>query len=132
MSEPRRPAHAPPGWPPAVRPPDADDWVETARAWLLDLCPPDYRAHAVITRHPVVLARLAVHHVAGQAQAQRAAVATLREDLAEPVARGTLDPGVVERALAALDVEQARLLATGRGARLVEQALRGRRTAPRS
>jgi hypothetical protein len=114
-----------------VRPPDAEGWQHTARAWLLDLCPPDYRAHPVITRHPVVLARLAVHHVAAQLQAQRAAVATLRDDLAAPVAQGVLEPGVVERALEALDVEQARLLAAHRGARVVEQALRGQRRAPR-
>ncbi len=129
MSDVRR--SGPPGWPAAVRPPDAEGWQHTARAWLLDLCPPDYRAHPVITRHPVVLARLAVHHVAAQLQAQRAAVATLRDDLAAPVAQGVLEPGVVERALEALDVEQARLLAAHRGARVVEQALRGQRRAPR-
>lgn len=114
-----------------MRPPDADGWVDSARAWLLDLCPPDYRAHPVITRHPVVLARLAVHHVAAQAQAQRAAVATLREDLAGAVATGEIDHGVVQRTLGVLEGEHARLLAAGRGTRVVEQALRGTRRAPR-
>ncbi len=124
-------ARGPLGWPAGVRPPDAEDWVESARAWLLDLCPHDYRAHPVITRHPVVLARLAVHHVAGQLNAQRAAVATLRQDLAGAVALALIDVGVVEAALAALHSEQVRLAAASRGALVVEQALRGQRRAPR-
>lgn len=114
-----------------MRPPDAEDWVESARVWLLDLCPPDYRAHPVITRHPVVLARLAVHHCAAQLNAQRAAAATLRVDLAGAVAGGHIEPSVVERTFEALAVEQVRLTGASRGARVVEQALRGQRRAPR-
>ena len=47
----------PPGWPPGVLPPQAPEWERSAVAWLFDLCPPDYRAHEVLRRHPVVLAR---------------------------------------------------------------------------
>ena len=49
---------APPGWPSAVRPPDAPDWERTAVNWLFDICPPEYRALAALRRHVVVLARL--------------------------------------------------------------------------
>ena len=48
----------PPGWPEQVRPPLSPEWERSAVAWLFDLCPPDYRAHDVLRRYPVVLARL--------------------------------------------------------------------------
>ena len=54
---------APPGWPAQVRPPDAPDWERTAQNWLLDICPPEYRAYPALRRHVVVLARFAVLHV---------------------------------------------------------------------
>lgn len=116
----------PPGWPHAVPPPGAEGWQQRAVGWLLDLCPPDYRGHPVLQRHPVVLARLAAHHVAGQVAAQQRAVATLRADLA-----GVVPPQVLDEVLAALDVEQARLLGAERGVRLLEAALRGHRYVPR-
>ncbi|WP_109775843.1 hypothetical protein [Quadrisphaera granulorum] len=119
-------AHVPPGWPREVHPPDTDGFTRTASAWLLDLCPPDYRAHDVLVRHPLVLAVLAGHHVAAQAQGQRRAVATLRTDLAAAVG-----VDVVERALDVLDAEQARLAAASRGVALVAEALRGVRRPPR-
>src|ERR1700710_2776536 len=53
----------PPGWPGPVRPPGAPDWESTAVAWLLDLCPPEYRGYPTLRRHAVVLARFAVLHV---------------------------------------------------------------------
>ena len=46
---------APPGWPREVRPPDTPDWEVTAAAWLLDLCPPDYRGYTGLRRHVVEL-----------------------------------------------------------------------------
>ena len=119
-------APAPPGWPRAVPPPGVAGWQRRALGWLLDLCPPEYRGHAVLQRHPVVLAYLARHHVDGQLEAQRSAVATLRADLA-----GQVPPPAVEEVLEALDLEQARLLDAARGVRLVEQALHGRRYVPR-
>ena len=54
---------APPGWPRQVRPPGAPGWEHTAVAWLLDICPPEYRSYPVLRRHDVVLARFAVLHV---------------------------------------------------------------------
>jgi hypothetical protein len=116
----------PPGWPALVRPPGAPHWRSTAVAWLLDLCPPDYRSYAVLTRQPVVLAWLAGHHLDGQLQATRRALATARAQLADVVA-----PPVVAETLEAVEAEEARLLAARRGLALVAQALRGIRFVPR-
>lgn len=118
--------HTPPGWPAGVRPADAPDWEATAVAWLLDLCPPDYRAHEVLRRHPIVLARFAAGHVEAGVAAARQGLATARADLG-----GLVDDQVLEAALAAYDREGRRLAAAARGVRLVEQALRGQRFAAR-
>jgi hypothetical protein len=106
--------------------PDAPGWQEAVAGWLLDLCPADYRGYPVLRRYPVALARLAVHHVAGAGRAGDEALARARAELAE-----VLPPEALAEVLAALTQEQARLLAALRGARLVEQALRGRRHVPR-
>jgi hypothetical protein len=112
----------PPGWPREVRPPGTPDWTRSATAWLFDLCPPDYRAHEVLRRHPVVLARVAAHHVQAGVEAARSGLATARQELADVV-----DTVTVEATLAAYEHEGARLMATGRSLALVEQALRGTR-----
>lgn len=117
---------APAGWPSQVRPPGAPDWERTALAWLYDECPPDYRALPVLRRHPVALAWLAGHHVAGQQEACRRAMATARADLGDAV-----PPPAMEAVLAGIETEAARLLRSSRAVALVEQALRGRRFAPR-
>ena len=117
---------APPGWPPEVRPPGAPDWQRTAVAWLLDLCPPDYRAYDVLRAHPVVLARFAAGHVAAGVEAARRGLAMARADL-----RDVVPPVAVEAALAAYEREGARLARAGRAVALVEEALRGRRFVPR-
>jgi hypothetical protein len=119
-------APVPPGWPAEVRPPGAPAWEPTALSWLLDLCPPDYRGYAVLTRHPAVLAWLAGHHLDGQLQATRRALATARSELGNVVA-----PPVVAETLEAVEAEEARLLAARRGLGLVAQALRGVRFIPR-
>jgi hypothetical protein len=95
-------------------------------AWLLDLCPPDYRGHDVLRRHPAALARLAAHHVAAGLDAQRRATATVRADLA-----GRLDARATEEVLEVLDVEQVRLTEAQRAVALIEGALRGQRYVPR-
>jgi hypothetical protein len=109
-----------------VRPPGAPDWERTALAWLFDECPPDYRALPVLRQHPVALAWLAGRHVAGQQEACRRAMATARADLGDAV-----PPPVMEALLAGIETEAARLLRSSRAVALVEQALRGRRFAPR-
>jgi hypothetical protein len=112
----------PPGWPAEVRPPDTPDWERTAVAWLFDLCPPDYRAHEVLRRHPVVLARFAAQHVQAGVDAARRGLSTVRDEL-----RGLADPETVAAAVAAYEREGARLVVAVRAVALVEDALRGRR-----
>lgn len=113
---------APPGWPAAVRPPDAPDWERTAEAWLLDLCPPEYRTYPTLRRHVVVLARFAALHV-------DAAEASCRRGLSEARAglRDVADPDTVEQAVQTWQAESARLAGVRRAVGLVEEALRGRR-----
>ncbi len=113
---------APPGWPPEVRPPDAPDWERTAAAWLLDLCPPDYRRYEGLRRHVVVLARVAVLHVEANQAAIRRGLSEARADLAQ-----VAEPAVVDAAVQTFQLEEARLLAVRRAVGLVEEALRGRR-----
>lgn len=112
----------PAGWPEQVRPPGAPDWEDTAVAWLLDVCPPEYRTYPALRRHAVVLARFAVLHV-------EACQAAVNRGLSE--ARGGLrevaDGAVVEAAVETWQRESARLLGVRRAAGLVEEALRGRR-----
>jgi hypothetical protein len=115
-------AVVPPGWPPEVRPPDTPDWERSATSWLLDLCPPDYRAYDVLLRHPVVLARFAHHHVQAGIEAARRGLATVRDEL-----RTVADPETVTAAVSAYEREGARLVRTQRALGLVEEALRGRR-----
>ncbi|NHC46141.1 hypothetical protein [Motilibacter aurantiacus] len=117
-----REGFAPPGWPVEVRPPGAPDWEKTAVAWLFDLCPPDYRLHEVLRRHPVVLARFASYAVAAGIEASRRGLSTARDDL-----RGAVPPQAVEAALVAYEREGARLVAAARAVALVEEALRGKR-----
>ena len=105
-----------------MRPPDAPDWEVTATAWLLDLCPPEYRSYPTLRRHAVVLARFAVLHVEACQAAVNEGLSEARGDLRE-VAEGA----VVEAAVETWQRESARLLGVRRAVGLVEEALRGRR-----
>ena len=113
---------APAGWPRQVRPPDAPDWERTAAAWLLDLCPPDYRRYDGLRRHVVVLARFAVLHVEANQAACRRGLSEARADLGQ-----VADLAVVEAAVQTFQLEEARLLSVRRAVGLVEEALRGQR-----
>lgn len=113
---------APPGWPREVRPPDTPDWERSAAAWLLDLCPPDYRHYSGLRRHVVVLARFAVLHVEANQAACRRGLSEARADLGQ-----VAELAVVEAAVATFQLEDARLLGVRRAVGLVEEALRGRR-----
>jgi hypothetical protein len=112
----------PPGWPAQVRPPGAPDWERTAVAWLLDLCPPDYRGYPLLRRHDVVLARFAALHVEACQAAVRRGLSEARGAL-----RGLVDADTVVGAVEVWQAEEARLLAERRAVGLVEEALRGRR-----
>ena len=125
VRDPRRDL-VPPGWPAAVLPPQAPDWERSAIGWLFDLCPADYRAHEVLRRHPVVLARFAAGHVESAVEAARRGIRTARADLS-----GLVPVDVVEAALAAYDREGRRLVLIGREIALVDAALRGERHVPR-
>lgn len=116
----------PPGWPRAVRPPDAPDWERTAGAWLLDLCPPEYRTYPALRRHVVLLARFAVLHVEACQAAVNRGLSQARADL-----RQVADETTVDAAVETWLRESARLLGVRREVGLVEEALRGRRYAAR-
>jgi hypothetical protein len=112
----------PPGWPRQVRPPGAPGWERTAVAWLLDICPPEYRGYPVLRRHEVVLARFAVLHVEACQAAVRRGMSEARGAL-----RDVVDPDTATAAVTVWQAEEARLLAERRAVGLVEEALRGRR-----
>jgi hypothetical protein len=112
----------PPGWPRAVRPPDAPGWEHTAVSWLLDICPPEFRSYQVLRRHDVVLARFAVLHVEACQAAVRRGLSEARAEL-----RDVADHDTVEAAVETWHAEGARLLGERRAVGLVEEALRGRR-----
>jgi hypothetical protein len=117
---------APAGWPGDVRPPGTPGWEHSAVAWLLDLAPPEYRGYPVLTGQPVALAAVVGHHVAAQRSGAREAVKGARRELAD-----ALPPQAMDALLDVLAQEEARLGAAERSVGLVEQALRGRRFAPR-
>ena len=119
-------AHLPPGWPDAVRPPQAPGWQRSAVSWLLDQCPSEYRAYPALRQQPVALAWLALRHVTAQGQANTAARAQARADLREH-----LDPAALDAFMVALDHEHARLIELHRAVLLVGDALRGLRYVPR-
>jgi hypothetical protein len=93
----------PPSWPRAVPPPAGEGWVRDASAWLLDVCPPEYRGYEVLRRHPRVLAAFAAAHVAALRRAATDGLARVRTLLAAE------DPGTVSAAVDVLETEQARL-----------------------
>ena len=109
-----------------MRPPGTPDWEHTAVAWLFDLVPPDYRAHEVLRRYPVLLARFARDHVAAGLEAARAGWRTVRVELADE-----LPADAMEAAITAYEREGARLAAAARGVEAVAGALRGERWVPR-
>ena len=119
-------ATLPPGWPDEVRPPGGPDWERSAVAWLFDLVPPDYRAHEVLRRYPVLLARFAADHVSAGLEAARKGWRTLRVELADH-----LPAEAIEAAMAAYEREGARLARAARGVEVVAGALRGDRWVPR-
>ncbi|WP_245634693.1 hypothetical protein [Janibacter terrae] len=110
----------PPGWPDRVPPPGVRGWQPAITSWLLDLCPSEYRGHAVLRRHPVALAWLAELHVQAQVEAMRQAYRTVRVDLAE-----VLPDGTVDALLVCLEHEGLRLRAAQRSIVLVREALDG-------
>src|SRR3569623_3582475 len=99
----------PPGWPREVRPPDAPDWERSACNWLLDQCPPDYRAYPALRKHAVVLARFAVLHIEADQAACKRGLSEARAEL-----RQVADLAVIAAAITTWQAEDARLLAVRR------------------
>lgn len=118
--------HVPPGWPGEVPAPGTSDWEQAASAWLLDLCPADFRAHPVLRRHLLGLAWLAYQHVGAQRQALARGLSRIRTDLTRD-----LPPTALEEMIEVIEHEQARLMAAHRGVELLARALRGERHVPR-
>ncbi|HIZ99611.1 MAG TPA: hypothetical protein H9805_13685 [Candidatus Janibacter merdipullorum] len=102
-------------------PPGVRGWEQAAVTWLLDLCPPDYRGHAVLRRHPAALAWLADQHVEAQVEAMRAAYRTVRVDLGEILPAGTVDALLV-----CLEHEGLRLRSAQRAIALIRESMDGR------
>ena len=125
MVERDAPRYVPPGWPPEVNPPGIPDWETTAAAWLLDLVP-EYRQHAAVRRHPVILAFIARHVIAGAVQGARQGYRATRSELGD-----LAPPHAIDAALRAWRAEGERLAATACAVDLVERALRGETFRPR-
>lgn len=115
----------PPWWPDGVARPDAPEWERGAVEWLLDQVPGEWRAHAVLRRHPVLLARLAAGQAAASLEATRDGWRTLRRDVGRE-----LEPEVVEAAMAAYEQQGVRLRELVRQVDAVREALAGRRWVP--
>ena len=113
-------AVVPPGWPEELPPPGAPGFERKAVGWLFDLCPPDYRAHEVLRRYPVLLARFAAGHVSAGVTAAARGLAGARSELA-----GVVPNDAIDAAVSAYEREGARLERTARAVALVEAALRG-------
>jgi hypothetical protein len=116
----------PAGWPSGVLPPGAEDWEQSATAFLLDCCPADFRGYPVLRRHPVVLAQFAAQFVASQVRASEDGLARARLSL-----RDQVEPPVVEEAVRTWQEELVRLRAVREGIALVDDALRGMAFVPR-
>jgi hypothetical protein len=112
--------YVPPGWPAEVHPPGTERFEDTAVAWLLELVPPEYRRYGVLRRYPIVLARMARHHVTASVEAARQGFRTARTELGEMV-----PPHGIEVVLDAYRREGTRLVRLAQAVELVETAMRG-------
>jgi hypothetical protein len=117
--------YLPTGWPDGVHPPGSPGFEDTAVRWLLDVVPPDYRLHGVLTRHPVALAALAGHHVAACVEGARQGYRSARAELGKQ-----LPPAGLAAVLAVYQTEGSRLVTTATAVELVGRALRGETFVP--
>jgi hypothetical protein len=91
----------------------------------LDLVP-EYRQHVAVRRHPVILAFIARHVIAGAVEGARQGYRVTRSELGALV-----PPHALDAALRAWRAEGERLAATACAVDLVERALRGETFRPR-
>ncbi len=109
----------PADWPAGVHPPGAESFERTAVGWLLDHLPADYRAHGVLSRHPVALSRIAREHVAGALEGARQGYRAARVDL-----RDLLPPHAIDQVMRAYQAEGRRMALALREIAVVDDALR--------
>jgi hypothetical protein len=106
-----------PGWPRDLPEPGSAAFPDRVVGWLLDRGPAELRSSDL--RHlPLALAHVVGHVVDGEVAGLRTAYARVRVDLADEYAAAD-----VQRILAALEAEGARLLAVLREVALVREAL---------
>ncbi len=107
-------------------PPAAPGFERRARAWLLDLCPPEYRGYPVLARHLSLLARFAARQLAAQRAGTEATIGALRADMT-----GFVEVAAIEEALRVLRAEQQRIDQAILAVSLIERVLRGEDFVPR-
>lgn len=111
-------ARVPADWPARVAPPGSPRMRRDAVDFLLGHCPPGYRAHRLLRRRPLLLARFAADHLDGRLRAARRA-------LSQAQGPGpTAGTGLLDDAETVLRCEEARLVRASRSVALVESALR--------
>jgi hypothetical protein len=103
-----------------VHPPGSERFEDTATAWLLELVPPEYRRYGVLRRYPMVLARMARHHVTAAVEAARQGFRTARVEL-----RDIVPPHGIDVVLDVYRREGTRLVRLAKAVELVEVAIRG-------
>lgn len=115
-SVPARPT--PPGWPPQVLQPDDPEWVSSATSWLLDILPPNYRAHSEIVTRPRVLAWMAATHVEHYQVVTQQGYRTVAVEL-----RDREPPEAIKQVLDVYRSEKQRLATVREGIRAIRRAL---------
>ena len=116
----------PAGWPRDLPPPEHADFERRAVGWLMDLGPVDVRAQEALRTWPSALGHLVVRHLEATTAGLRSAYADCRRSLS-----ATLPPEGLTDVLSALESLGAAAAAREREARLVVEALNGRRWAAR-
>ena len=118
--------YVPPGWPEGLPPPDTEEFSARVSGWLLDRCPPEFRATFTVRRHPAALAHVALYHskatVAGQREAYRSARRVLAGELSADALRGVLSD---------LEATGHEVVGTLREVELVVAAMRGEEWRPK-
>ncbi|MEV0584087.1 hypothetical protein [Nonomuraea sp. NPDC050310] len=113
------PGDVPAGWPDGVAAPGTEGWEKAVMAWLFDLLPPDFRAHAVLSEHPLALvwmARLHLRHAyTATVQGYRTSAVQLKSQL---------PPHAVREVDEVYRQERDRIIRCGRALDAIEAALR--------
>lgn len=112
----------PVGWPADLAPPAAARFGDDVTAWLLDRGPGEWRAHAVLRRHPRALSALLIAHLDTHLEGLRRHYGSVRREMSD-----VMPPADIPELLAAIEADGAQTAETLRQVRLVDEALAGRR-----